>query len=286
MITGIQFRTVRPASHSRLLVLFLNDTARLGEIVEEGRKTGPESFESYDDHTLRLGMRYMLFRFGLRFLPEALMVLKNGRLPQLVLLLEFTGDSERETLNAARRAAGSLARFGCPMRITETPRDAEKYWAIRRESFNLLRTKIQGRRTVPFIDDIIVPPSALPRFLPELEAIIAPYKSHMTYTIAGHAGDGNFHIIPLMDLSSEPAREAVFSLADKVYDLVIRYKGSITAEHNDGIMRTPYLEAMYGSKVCALFARVKHIFDPHNIFNPHKKVGGTKEYAIRHLRRS
>lgn len=284
MITEIEFRTVRPKKHSRLLVMFLNDVVSLGDIVASALAYKPESFESYDNHTLWLGLRYMFFRFGLRFIPEALMIAKNGGFPKLVLLLEFTGDSEKETLVQARQTMAGLAHFKCAMRITGSARDAEKYWAIRRESFSLLRTKIKGRQTAPFVDDIIVPPACLPQFLPELNALFAPYKADMTYTIAGHAGDGNFHIIPLMDLSSLRARQIIPVLADAVYALVMRYKGSITAEHNDGIVRTPYLEQMYGKEVCALFAKTKHIFDPENIFNPMKKVGGTKEYAFSHIR--
>jgi FAD/FMN-containing dehydrogenase len=264
--------------------MFLNDMKRLGEIVHGVLAFKPESFESYDDQTLWLGIRYMLFRFGFRFLPEAWMAVRNGGLPKLVLLAEFTGDSEEETLARAQWAARDLRRFGCTMRITKTARDAEKYWAIRRESFNLLRTKIRGRQTAPFVDDIIVPPECLPQFLPELGALFEPYKADMTYTIAGHAGDGNFHIIPLMDLSSARARQIIPVLMDAVYTLVMRYKGSITAEHNDGIIRTPYLEQMYGAEVYALFIKTKHIFDPKNIFNPNKKVGGTKEYAMNHIR--
>lgn len=284
MITEIEFRTVRPKKHSRLLVLFLNDVRRLGDIVHGVLAFKPDSFESYDNNTLWLGMRYMLFRFGLRFLPEAWMAARNGGLPKLVLLAEFAGDSEEETLAKARQAMRDLRRFGCAMRITKTAGDAEKYWAIRRESFNLLRTKIKGRQTAPFVDDIIVPPECLPKFLPELNALFAPYGKDMTYTIAGHAGDGNFHIIPLMDLSSPRTREIIPALTDAVYALVVRYGGSITAEHNDGIVRTPYLEQMYGAEVCALFAETKRIFDPKNIFNPRKKVGGTKEYALAHIR--
>jgi FAD/FMN-containing dehydrogenase len=64
---------------------------------------------------------------------------------------------------------------------------------------------------------------------------------------------------------------------------VVKYKGSITAEHNDGIIRTPYLEQMYGSEVYALFKEVKNIFDPLNIFNPGKKVGGSKDYIREHI---
>ncbi len=284
MITEIEFRTVRPKKHSRLLVIFLNDMRKLAHIVHGALAYKPESFESYDNNTLWLGMRYMLFRFGFRFLPEVLMALRNGGLPKMVLLLEFTGESDAETRARARQAMRDLRRFGCLMRITETAEDAEKYWAIRRESFNLLRTKIRGKQTAPFVDDIIVHPDYLPEFLPQLDALFAPYKNDMTYTIAGHAGDGNFHIIPLMDLSNARVRTIIPVLMDSVYALVIRYKGSITAEHNDGILRTPYLEAMYGREVCALFAKTKHIFDPKNIFNPNKKVGGTKEYAQAHIR--
>ena len=64
-------------------------------------------------------------------------------------------------------------------------------------------------------------------------------------------------------------------LQPKVYELVAKYHGSIDGEHNDGIIRTPYLKIMFGDKMCGLFAQVKKIFDPLNILNPGKKVGGT-----------
>ncbi|HEY4513973.1 MAG TPA: FAD-linked oxidase C-terminal domain-containing protein, partial [Candidatus Paceibacterota bacterium] len=114
-----------------------------------------------------------------------------------------------------------------------------------------------------------------PRFLPELNAILD--QRHITYTIAGHAGDANFHIIPLIDMKDPKTKEMILELQPEVYKLVAKYKGSITGEHNDGIIRTPYLPIMYGEKMCELFAEVKKIFDPQNIFNPGKKVGGTVE---------
>lgn len=97
------------------------------------------------------------------------------------------------------------------------------------------------------------------------------------YTVAGHAGDGNFHIIPLMDLTDRYSTEVILELSRKVYDLVNEYHGSITGEHNDGIIRTPYLLQMYGEKVIGLFKETKDIFDRQNIFNPGKKVDGTFE---------
>jgi FAD/FMN-containing dehydrogenase len=56
---------------------------------------------------------------------------------------------------------------------------------------------------------------------------------------------------------------------------VIKYGGTTTGEHNDGIIRTPYLPMLFGSEMVKLFEETKKIFDPLNIFNPGKKVGGT-----------
>jgi FAD/FMN-containing dehydrogenase len=133
-----------------------------------------------------------------------------------------------------------------------------------------------------------VRPEFLPKFLPELDKILEQYKSKMMYTLAGHAGDGNFHIIPLMDFKHTDTAKIIIELSDKVYDLVAKYHGSITAEHNDGLIRTPYLGKMYDKKILGIFKQVKEIFDPKNIFNPGKKVptehlGGTKEYIASHV---
>ena len=57
--------------------------------------------------------------------------------------------------------------------------------------------------------------------------------------------------------------------------MVLSYGGSITGEHNDGLVRTPYVEKMFGREMYALFLELKAIFDPHNIFNPGKKIGTT-----------
>ena len=78
-----------------------------------------------------------------------------------------------------------------------------------------------------------------------------------------------------MDLSKEENRQVILELAPKVYELVISEGGTTTGEHNDGIIRTPYLPMLFGAEMVALFAETKEIFDSLNIFNPGKKVGGT-----------
>lgn len=291
IITRIRFRLVEPKPKSQMLVIFLKDLKPLVPIVERVLKYKPESFESYDDHTLKLAIRFFpdiakrmktknLFSLFMQFIPELRMVLTSG-MPKLVLLAEFTGDSLKEVHQRAAAAQADLADLHLQTYLTRRKSDQEKYWLVRRESFNLLRHHVHGKHTAPFIDDIVVRPEQLPEFLPELNEVMAEYK--LIYTIAGHIGDANFHIIPLMDLTDPKTQEIIPELSRKVYDLVFRYNGSMSGEHNDGLIRTPFLEQMYGRQVCRLFRRTKKIFDPHNIFNPGKKVGATMDYAMDHF---
>ena len=152
---------------------------------------------------------------------------------------------------------------------------------MRRESFNLLRHKVKGKKTAPFIDDLIVRPEFLSEFLPKLYEILDRYK--FLYTIAGHVGDGNFHIIPLMRLEREEERVKIIPAMDEVYKLVFQYGGSISAEHNDGLIRSPYLRQMYGDEIYRIFEEIKKIFDPQNIFNPGKKTSASLEYVLEHF---
>ncbi len=281
IFTEIEFALIKPKKHRKLLVLFLRDLNKLSEVVTKVLIHKPETFESYDDHTFQFAIRFFpdivkslktgIFSLGLSFIPEAIMILRGG-FPKLVLLAEFTGDTEEEANHKANLAFEDLKGFHAPMEIMRTQKDAEKFWTIRHESFNLLRKHGGTDKTAPFIDDIIVAPEKLPLFLPKLAEVMSEYK--LTYTIAGHIGDGNLHIIPLMNLRRARDRDIVMELSQKVFDLVFSFGGSMSAEHNDGLVRTAYLRQMYGDEVYRLFEETKKIFDPKNIFNPGKKVFG------------
>ena len=282
-ITKIRLRLVRPKPHRAMLVVFLSDLKILPEIVKRVLLKKPESFESYDDHTFSLAVRFLpqllsqmglvrALRLGFSFLPEVGLVMAGG-VPKLVLMAEFAEETHEKALQKAQDAQTSLADLTLRTRIAKNEKASEKYWIVRRESFALLRKNLSGLYASPFIDDFVVPPESYPEFLPRLNALLGKY--HLLYTIAGHIGNGNFHIIPLMNLSSKEAQQTILELAPKVYDLVIEYGGTTTGEHNDGIIRTPYLPQLFGEEIVSLFEETKRIFDPLNIFNPGKKVGGT-----------
>lgn len=285
LVTSARMGLVRLKAHRSMLVVFLSDIGILPEIVSRVLKFSPESFESYDDQTFRLAVRFIpqiighlgfvkMLALGFAFVPEMWMTITGG-VPKLILMAEFAEDTPEEAHEKANAAQAALADLAVHTKIAANETQTKKYWTIRRESFSLLRKNLHGLHTAPFIDDIVVHPADYPQFLPELNALLKQYD--LLYTIAGHAGDGNFHIIPLMDMGKRANRKTILELLPKVLGLVAKYHGSIDGEHNDGIIRTPYLSLMFGEKMCGLFAEVKKIFDPLNILNPGKKVGGTIE---------
>ncbi|MFZ2152226.1 MAG: FAD-binding oxidoreductase [Minisyncoccia bacterium] len=290
LITKARLSLAKPKPHHAMLVVFLSDLTPLPEIVRRVRMFEPESFESYDDHTFRLATRYgydFLKNIGLwqsvalafSFLPEIWMTVRGG-VPKLVLLAEFAEDSHEEAVAKAHKAQESLSDLSLSTQIALGMME-KKYWKIRRESFSLLRKHVHGLHAAPFIDDIVVHPDDYPKFLPELSILLDQYD--IMHTIAGHIGDANLHIIPLVDLGRKEHRDIIMKLTPQVYELVAKYRGSITGEHNDGIIRTPFLSMMYSSKILELFAEVKNIFDPGNIFNPNKKVGGTIAHIEKYM---
>ncbi|MFA5954062.1 MAG: FAD-binding oxidoreductase, partial [Patescibacteria group bacterium] len=242
LTTDIRFRLVRPKAHRRMLVISLKDLAHLPEVTARILRYQPETFESYDDHTFTIALKYLpsilrralsgnLLLAGLRLLPAAWSIAFGG-VPALVLLAEFTSDDALKAAEQVAAAEKSLGDLPVRTRVTSSAAEANAFLTIRRESFSLLRQHVRGMRTAPFIDDFVVPPAVLHDFFPELYAILN--ASHLTYTVAGHIGDGNFHIIPLMPLHDPNLARIIPEIADKVYSLVLRYGGSITGEHNDG----------------------------------------------------
>lgn len=291
VVTDATVELVKLKTHRAMLVVFLSDLSILPTIVHRVLDLEPESFESYDDQTFRLAVRFapqiirhfgfvQMIKLAFAFLPEAWLVFTGG-VPKLVLMAEFAEDTADEAMEKARQARASLAGLHVRTKIARSETQSAKYWTIRRESFALLRKNLKGLYAAPFIDDLVVHPDDYPRFLPELDALLANHR--FIYTIAGHIGDGNFHIIPLENMADAASRDEILDLMPKVFALVAKYKGSITGEHNDGIIRTPYLPLMYGNEVCALFDEVKHIFDPLGVLNPGKKTGGTIEDIRAHM---
>lgn len=298
LVSDIRFKLVKAQPHSGLLVLFLKNTDNLGDVIPKVLESKPATFESFDDATMWLGIRFMpsfhkmlgwagVLKLLVSFIPTAFHVHAWRGIPKLVLMVEFNGETEDEVRQKVKSLHRELKHYRARYEINgfeEDPTEgkSEKFWLMRRYSFQLLRSKVKDKHTAPFIDDFIVNPEYLTEFLPKLRKIVRKYK--LNATVAGHMGDGNFHVIPLMKIEEPSERRKLEPAMKEVNDLVFKYHGSITAEHNDGMIKGPWLTQMYGPRIVDLFRQTKHIFDPANIFNPHKKADADWKYSSAHIR--
>lgn len=293
LVSDIRLRLVQDKPHSGVLVCFMKDIKNLGEIINVVLKHKPASFEAFDNYTLNLSIKFFpyfkktlgwkgLFRLALQLLPDAFILLRG--IPKMVLLIEFTGESPEVVNQKIKTMHEELKPYKLEA-IEENATEAKawKFRIMRRESFNLLRKKVKDKHTAPFIDDLVVPPPYLVEFLPKLREIIKKYD--LLATVAGHVGDGNFHVIPLMKIEDPKERAKLEPAMREVNKLVLSYGGSLSGEHNDGMIRGPWLELMYGKEVMELMRQTKHIFDPANIFNPKKKTDADWRYSMSHIRR-
>ncbi|HET6863708.1 MAG TPA: FAD-binding oxidoreductase, partial [Candidatus Saccharimonadales bacterium] len=294
IINNIGLRLINDKPHSGVLVAFMKkkNMDSLGELINTVVAKKPASFEAFDNYTLELAIKFFpyfrktlglkgLIKLAIQLIPDAFLLLRG--IPKMVLLIEFTGQTAEEVSAKIKEMHQELKPYKLEaLEEDSTEAKAFKFRIIRRESFNLLRKKVKDKHTAPFIDDMVVPPSKLPEFLPQLQVIIKKYN--LMATVAGHMGDGNFHVIPLMKIEEKSERDKLAPAMKEVDELILKYGGSLSGEHNDGMIRGPWLTQMYGPQIVDLFKQTKKIFDPQNIFNPHKKTDADWDFSMAHIR--
>ncbi|MDB5162428.1 MAG: putative oxidoreductase [Candidatus Saccharibacteria bacterium] len=291
IITDITIEAVPKAPYSGLLLAYLPSIKNLGDVIATVMHHEPATFEGFDNITFNLGLRYFnTFRKQLgtkEWLRQQAVLLKSvakfkGHIPSMFLMIEFDGQTKGEVLDKISILHDDLKSFKIEMDIQADEAASAPFWKIRRAALSLLQNQVHGRYASPFIDDMAVPPRYLPEFVPKLRKVIRKYK--LPATIQGHFGDGNFHVIPLMDIAGPKDRAKLEPVMRELIPVVLKYGGTMAGEHNDGMVRGPWLPAVFGQPVYEIFKETKEIFDPLYIFNPHKKTDASWEYSMSHIR--
>ncbi len=191
--------------------------------------------------------------------------------PGAILVIEFVRETKEEILEltqkveAAMRAAGLGYHF--PVLYGA---DAKKIWALRKAGLGLLSNLPGDEKAVPVIEDTAVDVNDLPDYIREFNEIL---KKHGLYSVHyAHAGSGELHLRPIINLKTEQGNQLFRTIAQEVATLVKKYKGSLSGEHGDGRLRGEFIQQMVGAKNYALLEEVKNIWDPQHILNPNKIV--------------
>ena len=184
------------------------------------------------------------------------------------LFLEFHG-SPASVAEQGREVEG-LAREhgGRDWSGASDPSEREKLWQARHEAYYAALSLRPGCRGFP--TDVCVPISRLAECILETRRDID--ASGVVAPIVGHVGDGNFHVLFLIDPDDAEALARVKRLNDRLIARTLELDGTCTGEHGVGYGKLPYLEAEHGRPAIEAMRALKRAFDPAGILNPGKVV--------------
>jgi Fe-S oxidoreductase len=148
--------------------------------------------------------------------------------------------------------------------------DAGKVWSLRKAGLGLLSNIPGDAKPVPVVEDTAVDVNDLPAYIREFNETLKKYDLYCVHY--AHAGSGELHLRPIIDLKTSNGQKLFKTVLDEVARLVKKYGGSLSGEHGDGRLRGEFIPFMIGEKNYALLEKVKFSWDPDNIFNPGKIV--------------
>lgn len=283
IVTEAQLSTEPHNPSTTLIVALIDDLNQAQEIVNEvtALSEKPALIEMVDSELLNTVHRQQ---------PTLLKGVLEPPFPKVALFVEYDNQNERHQKKGSKQLQKLLKKHGIVYKIETEPEEKEQLWRIR-ESVSVILSQQDGQaRSLPIIEDGIVPVDKMSSFMSSLYQLFTAYNLHVA--IWGHAGDGHLHVQPALDLASVGDRQKIFKLLDDYYGLVLSLGGSTTGQHGDGRLRAPFLERLYGPEAYSVFTAVKQLFDPFGIMNPGVKIGVgiddikpllRQEYSLAHL---
>ena len=273
LVTEVTLRTVPIAPAQAVVVLPFGRIVDAAGIVPDCLAFRPSACELFDWRSLSLARDVLP---AMRpWISEA---------AESALVVEIDGDDPVEVLDRLRKLTRLVERSGLLVAdaVTATRRaDCDFLLGLRRAITPGLMRMRGPSRPVPFMEDVAVPPEALADLIRRLQNILKGYE--VSWTLYAHAGDGQLHIRPFLDLSDPVDLAKLEPIAGEVLDAALDLGGSISGEHGCGLARTQFLRRQSGDLYHAL-REVKEAFDPYNILNPGKVIGDDPHLMTRHLK--
>jgi FAD/FMN-containing dehydrogenase len=262
-ITEIKLNLVPlPPSGSGLLCVHFNsidDALRANLIALKYKPRASELMDHYILECTKENIEQSKNRFFVKGDPEA------------ILVIEFSAPTHEGVIKIAKECEKEMREAGLgyhfPLLFGD---DTKKIWTLRKAGLGLLSNLPGDEKAVPVIEDTAVDTADLPAYIEEFNIILKKHGLHSVHY--AHAGSGELHLRPIINLKTEEGNRLFRIIAQEIADLVKKYKGSLSGEHGDGRLRGEFIKQMVGEKNYELFKSIKHAWDPDNIFNPNKIV--------------
>ena len=192
--------------------------------------------------------------------------------PDALLLVEFAGEDRSSLLSRLAELGELMGGLGFPGAVVEAVEPAFQgaVWEVRKAGLNIMMSMKGDGKPVSFVEDCAVRLEDLAEYTRRLDAIFARHGTRGTWY--AHASVGTLHVRPIIDLKVDEGARTMRAIAEECFEMVREYRGSHSGEHGDGIVRSEFHEAMFGSRLAGAFEEVKDAFDPAGLFNPGKIV--------------
>jgi FAD/FMN-containing dehydrogenase/Fe-S oxidoreductase len=192
---------------------------------------------------------------------------------EAVLLIEYESDTPAGARTAATALIDHLQRaerLALYAVAGFEPEEITRLWRVRERAMPSLYGLRGGAQPVPFVEDVAVPPEHLAEFLHRIQEVMQRHETTAAFLV--HAGTGQVHARPFLDLRRPEDISKLWAIAEDVHGLALGLGGTVSSQHGTGLARTPWVARQY-RRLFPIFREVKEIFDPRHIFNPGKIVG-------------
>ena len=192
--------------------------------------------------------------------------------PAALLAVEFYGETQAELVSQLDRLEKTLKStgFGYAFVRCFTAEEKARVWETRKAGLGLLMGMKGDAKPIGFVEDAAVPIENLPEYVRRFDEIVTSHDTTAAYY--AHASVGLLHNRPIINLKSETDIQKMHDIAREVRDLLIELDGTVSGEHGDGLVRSEWIESMFGSQLYQALFEVKQAFDPDGIMNPGKIV--------------
>jgi FAD/FMN-containing dehydrogenase/Fe-S oxidoreductase len=262
LFTEVTLKTIPlPAGRGCVLLGFASLDAALSA-AQRLLPTGPAACELIDHRLLTLARGSN---------AEVAALVPAGA--EVVLLVEYESDTPRGAAAAAADLADRLYhkdRLAVHAVAASEPREIDRLWRLRENVLPSLYGLRGGAHPVAFVEDVGVPVEQLAAYLRRVQEILQQHETTASFLV--HAGTGQVHTRPFLDLQQPAEVAKMWSIAEAVHGLALDLGGTVSTQHGTGLARTPWVARQYG-QLYPILRQIKAIFDPKQLFNPGKIIG-------------
>jgi FAD/FMN-containing dehydrogenase/Fe-S oxidoreductase len=192
--------------------------------------------------------------------------------PGAILIVEFTGESGANLPDRVDGLQTALEAQGLATHVHRAldPPSQARIWKLRQAGLGLSLAQTGDTKAVSFVEDTAVSPERLPEYIDRFQEVLDRHETEAIFY--AHASVGLLHIRPAINMKTAVGLERFQGIAEDISSLVLEFGGALSAEHGDGLVRSPFQEKMFGKPLYDAFCQVKETFDPEGILNPGKIV--------------